>query len=92
MIVLIGFEFEYCDGSRRTGNSARGKARRAGRKGIFDYQPTRNKENKLRREGEGESRALYIYKEAGQVISRSEIWQITASVVTLPPPSKKACP
>ena len=49
-----------CDGSRRTGNSARGKVHRAGRKGIFDYQPTINEENKLRREREQESRALYI--------------------------------
>ena len=36
------------------------EVRRAGRKGIFSYQPTNNKENKLRREGEKESRALYI--------------------------------
>ena len=57
--------------------------RRAGRKGVFNYQPTNNKENKLREKGEEESRALYIYKEAGQVISRSEIWQITASAVTI---------
>ena len=55
----------YCDGSRRTGNSARDKVRRAGRKGIFSYSLTNNKENKLRREGEEESRALYIYREAG---------------------------
>ena len=34
--------------------------RRARRKGIFSYQPTNNKENKLRREREQESRALYI--------------------------------
>ena len=62
---------------------------RAGRKGIFSYQPTNNKENKLRKEEEEESRALYIYKEAGQVISRSKIWQITASAVTLPPPLRR---
>ena len=33
---------------------------RAGRKDIFIYQPSINEENKLRREGEEESRAPYI--------------------------------